>query len=264
MAHVTANGARLYYEQHGSGVPILCIHGTGSAGFAWTAAAERLARYGRVIVYDRRGFTRSALAEPPPTTPVAVHTDDARALLATLDAMPAVVIGRSYGGGVALDLALGYPEAVQALVLLEAFPAGLSTEADTWGQALGDALERAAAERGPEAVEEAMLRGVAGAWESLPSGLRELFAANGAAILAETRGGDLVVDPAGLAAIQVPTMLMSAADSPAVFQEATDALVRVMPGARAARVPGGHLIDPADPVVLSFVAEVCGTASPAA
>ena len=51
---------------------------------------------------------------------VAEHADDAAALLDGLGATPALVIARSYGGEVATDLALRYPDRVRALVLLEA------------------------------------------------------------------------------------------------------------------------------------------------
>ncbi len=46
-AHV--NGIRLYYEEHGSGAPILCIHGGGSTALMWADAVEELGRLGGVI-----------------------------------------------------------------------------------------------------------------------------------------------------------------------------------------------------------------------
>src|SRR5687768_17879869 len=116
----TVNGVRLYYEEHGSGATILCIHGGGSSAVMWADAIEELARLGRVIAYDRRGCARSERPEPYERTSVAEHADDAAALLDALTAAPAVVVGRSYGGTVATDLALRYPDRVRALVLLEA------------------------------------------------------------------------------------------------------------------------------------------------
>jgi pimeloyl-ACP methyl ester carboxylesterase len=115
-AHV--NGIRLYYEAHGEGAPIACIHGGGSSALMWAEAVEELARFGRVIAYDRRGCARSERPEPYERTSVAEQADDAAGLLDALAAAPAVVIGRSYGGAVAIDLALRYPDRVRALVLL--------------------------------------------------------------------------------------------------------------------------------------------------
>ena len=94
-----------------------------------------------------------------------------------------------------------------------------------------------------------------GEWESLPAALRELFAANSAAILAETRGGELTVTGDELTRIGVPTLVVSAADSPEIFRDVAARLASGIPGARSVRVEGGHLIDPADPVVQEFLSE---------
>ncbi len=109
----------IHHEEHGHGDPILCIHGTGSSALVWSDAVRELARIGRVIAYDRRGCTRSERPEPYERTNVAEHAEDAAALLRELDAAPAIVIGRSYGGTVALELACRYPDLVRALVVLE-------------------------------------------------------------------------------------------------------------------------------------------------
>lgn len=132
MSEIDVNGTTLYYEEAGDGPPILCVHGTGSSALVWGEAIERLSRYGRVIAYDRRGCTRSPLPDGYETTTVGEHADDAVALIAALDAAPAIVIGRSYGGEVALDLALRHPNSVRALAVLEGAPLSLSPEAERW------------------------------------------------------------------------------------------------------------------------------------
>ena len=253
MAEVTVNGVRLYYQEHGSGTPILGLHGAGSSAVFWEDAAQRLSRLGRVIIYDRRGSSRSERPEPYEVTSVREHADDARELLQALDAEPAVLIGRSYGGTVALDLALRHPESVRALALLEAGPMGLSQEYDEWFVSLADALERVVAERGVEAVGETVIREVLGAWEELPEAYREVFTANSPALLAEIRGGERLTDNSGLGALAAPTLIVAADDSPQSLQHGTDGLVRALPQARVARVGGGHVIDPAGPDVLAFV-----------
>jgi pimeloyl-ACP methyl ester carboxylesterase len=64
VPHASVNGVRLYYEERGSGTPILGIHGGGSSAVFWEDAAERLAELGRVIIYDRRGSNRSDRPDP--------------------------------------------------------------------------------------------------------------------------------------------------------------------------------------------------------
>jgi pimeloyl-ACP methyl ester carboxylesterase len=66
-----------------------------------------MATRGRTIVYDRRGHFRSERPAPYVTN-VHEQSDDAAALIDALAAAPAIVIGRSYGGAIALDLALRY------------------------------------------------------------------------------------------------------------------------------------------------------------
>lgn len=131
------------------------------------------------------------------------HTEDAAALLRSLEAAPAVVIGRSYGGEVALDLAMRHPDLAQALVLLEAPPKGPDSEVDAWLERLTVHVLEIAGTKGVEAVGEAFIRAVLGddAWEGLPAEWQRVFVENGQAIVAECRGGDLEIDMAALATL---------------------------------------------------------------
>ena len=134
-----------------------------------------------------------------------LQTDDAAALLDALDAAPAVVIGRSHGGEIAADLALRYPDRVRALGLLEGGGLMLSPAFRRW---LAPARERlfAAAEADPATVGEVLLREVLGdaGWEGLPDAVRDVFIANGPAIVAEERGGLLDASAAELGRIDMP------------------------------------------------------------
>lgn len=76
-----ADRADLYYEVHGTGPAILGIHGTPSSALLWTDAASELATVGRCIIYDRRGFFRSALPWAVTTLNLDDHVADAVALL---------------------------------------------------------------------------------------------------------------------------------------------------------------------------------------
>jgi non-heme chloroperoxidase len=88
----------LYYEDHGSGPPVVLIHGYPLSGRAWEKQVPMLLDDGRrVITYDRRGFGRSSQAG------VGYDYDtfaaDLRALLETLDLRDVVLVGHSMGTG---------------------------------------------------------------------------------------------------------------------------------------------------------------------
>ena len=255
---VHVNGVSLHYEEHGVGEPILCIHGTSSSAAVWGDALEQLAKHGRTIAYDRRGCFRSERPEPYVTN-VHQHADDAAALIEALGAAPAIVIGRSYGGETAIDLALRYPDRVRALALLEAAVLSMSDEAARWAAGLEEQVF-AAAEADMSTVAETFLCGVLGdeAWEGFPEPAKRMFTGNGPAIVAELRGGFLDVGAAELGTIVQPTLIVAGKESPPAFAEVTNLMAEAMPSARVEWVDGGHLINPAHPAVLGFVDEVLG------
>jgi esterase len=255
MPKIVANGVSLYYEDHGAGESIVGIHGAGSSAAVWADAVEVLARRGRTIVYDRRGCSRSERPQPYVTN-VHQQADDAAALIDSLRAAPAIVIGRSYGVDIAIDLALRYPDRVRGLTLLE----GLESATAPGRRWLADLEERvmAAAEVDMGSVAETLQRAALGdgSWEGWPESAKQMFTANGPAIIAEFRGGFLDVTAEQLKTITLPTLVVAGRDSPAVFGEATEFMAAALPAARVAWVEGGHLIDPAHPAVLRFVNEV--------
>jgi esterase len=256
VAEIRVNGVSLYYEEHGAGEPILCIHGTGGSAAAWAGAVGELATRGRTITYDRRGCFRSERPEPYETN-VHQHADDAAALIDALAAGPAIVIGRSYGGETAIDLALRYPDRVRVLALLEGAPLSMSQAGAQWWAQVAERVF-AAAEVDINTVAETFLREVVGdaIWEGFSQPAKEMFTGNGPAIVAELRGGDLDVSREQLRSITHPTLLVAASDSPPAFTEATNILASAMPSAQVEWIEGGHLIDPTDPAVLGFIDDV--------
>jgi pimeloyl-ACP methyl ester carboxylesterase len=101
------------------GIPVIMVHGYGSRLESWAAVQPPLALARRVVSYDQRGFGMSE--RPVGKYGPAAHATDLLRLMDALNIPRAVVVGHSYGGGVALQAALRAPERVAALVLVDAF-----------------------------------------------------------------------------------------------------------------------------------------------
>lgn len=88
----------LYYEDHGTGAPVVLVHGWPLSGASWEKQVAALLASGRrVITYDRRGFGRSSM----PSTGYDYDTfaDDLHALVTKLDLRDFSLVGFSMGGG---------------------------------------------------------------------------------------------------------------------------------------------------------------------
>lgn len=114
MAHIERNGYRIAYEVHGSGRPVLLLHGV-TVSFAGNFGAwgwvERLTRAGcQVIGMDLRGHGRSDKPHDPAAYGSEALVGDALALLEHLGHAKASVVGYSLGSHVALELLRRTPE----------------------------------------------------------------------------------------------------------------------------------------------------------
>ena len=113
---------RIAWERHGSGDPLLLIHGLGYARWGWEPVVEPLARSFDVILFDNRGIGESD-APPGPYTASELAAD-AIQVLDEAGVERAHVLGTSLGGMVAQELALAAPERVDRLVLACTTPGG--------------------------------------------------------------------------------------------------------------------------------------------
>lgn len=164
------NGAELYYEMAGQGRPLLLIHGGLADSRMWDDQFSVFARRYRVIRLDLRGFGRSS----PAAGPYALH-DDLHDLLLELRATPAAVVGVSFGGEVAADFALAYPETVSALVLVSSNLGGTQFSEETMARLseADDAAESGDIARAVELENQLWIDGRDRAPDQVPAGVRE-------------------------------------------------------------------------------------------
>lgn len=117
MAYAWINGMRLYYEERGSGLPLVVLHGgAGAIGSdtGWGALTPLFAQSYRVIALEHRGHGRTV--NPGGSLAYDVLADDLATFLTDLGAGPAHLAGMSDGGITALHLGLTRPELARSLV----------------------------------------------------------------------------------------------------------------------------------------------------
>lgn len=138
---VEVPGATLYVEVRGSGPVLLCITGGPTDAGMFDDLAERLADRYTVVTYDQRGHSRSALAGEPEDIPVALHADDAAAVLGAVGDAPAYVYGSSGGATIGLDLVARHPSLVRTVVAHEPPIMELLPDAPEWRAKFADISE---------------------------------------------------------------------------------------------------------------------------
>lgn len=111
---------RLYYEERGTGDPILFVAGLGGLGNFWSAQLEAFCATHRVITFDHRGTGQST--HSPITYSIAQMADDARVLLDHLGIGQTAYVGHSTGGAIGQHLAAHAPERIGDLVLSATWP----------------------------------------------------------------------------------------------------------------------------------------------
>jgi 2-succinyl-6-hydroxy-2,4-cyclohexadiene-1-carboxylate synthase len=191
LRHLEVDGTRWAVRDGGEGPAVLLLHGFTGTGASLDDLAGALRRDGhRTLAPDLLGHGASDAPGHPARHDVARQAADLAAILRDLGAVPAAVVGYSFGGRIALRLALDVPDLVASLVLIGS------------GAGIADPAERARRRAVDEGLAASLERdGVAAfvdRWEALP-----LFASEEdlpPVIRARRRAERLGQDPAGLAA----------------------------------------------------------------
>lgn len=192
--YAPVNGINLYYEIHGTGAPLILLHGGyGSTGM-FTDLLPSLTPHRQVIVVDLQGHGRTADIDRPLRRE---HlADDIAALIAHLGHSRATLVGYSFGGATALQTAIRHPEVVDRLVVISA-----AHKRDAWYPDSRAAFDQMSAETG-EMMKQTPLYGFYTAIAPRPQDWNDLWA----------KMGDMLRQPFDLseqvARLTMPTMLI--------------------------------------------------------
>jgi len=219
----TLNGVQIYFEIHGTGKPVLLLHGFSGSSQDWVASLSELARKFELIVPDLRGHGRSGIL-----TKVFRHADAAMDIFALLDHLGIGAckgIGVSGGGNTLLHMATKQPERLAAMVLVSATPY-FPEQARTIMRTYADAL--------PEKQWDVLRQRHAGGDVQI----KALMASTKA--FAETYD-DMNFTPPLLSTIQARTLLVQGDRDPLYPVELSVEMAKAIPKSRLWIIPnGGH------------------------
>ncbi len=236
---------RIAWERHGSGAPLLLIHGLGYARWGWEPVLPGLAERFDVVLFDNRGIGESD-APPGPYT-AGEMADDAIQVLDEAGVDRAHVVGTSLGGMVAQELALGYPDRVDRLVLACTTPGG--PKAHPMPQQTLTLMAEAAKLEPAVALRRFVENALAPATVAEHPGLVDRIMAHRletaqqpAAWAAQAAAGATFDAYGRLGALAAPALVQHGDADVVVDPRNADLLVELLPDARLERFPGtGHL-----------------------
>lgn len=117
MPYANANGVKLYYEETGSGFPLIFVHEFAGDYRSWEPQVRFFSRRYRSIAYNARGYPPSDVPENPAAYSQAIATEDIAYVLRHLSIPRAHIVGLSMGGYATLHFGLRHPELARSLVV---------------------------------------------------------------------------------------------------------------------------------------------------
>jgi pimeloyl-ACP methyl ester carboxylesterase len=205
---------------------VVLVHGSLDRGASFARTVRRLDDL-HVVTYDRRGYHHSR------AMPLARTLDEHIADLVELVADgPAVVVGHSYGGDVALGAAIAAPHAIGAV--------GAYEPPLPWFEWWPRRTASSIADENPATFAEGFFRRVVGdaGWDRLSDQSRADRQADGPALVAELSDLRRQTAPFDVAALRVPLVLGRGSQSVPHHRRAVDALFELVPDSEVIEVPG--------------------------
>jgi pimeloyl-ACP methyl ester carboxylesterase len=262
MARIDINGNELEYGENGSGEALVLVHGSASDLRTWDQQRAFFTKHFRVIHYSRRYHWPNEAIEDGTDFSMGEHVDDLEALVRSLDAAPAHLVGHSYGAFLCLLLALRKPSLVRSLVLAEPpvitlfvsstpkLPELLrlvATRPRTAAAIIrfgamgvvpaGKAFRAGDADAGIRTFGDAVFG--RGGYDRLPEARKAQVHDNLSNVKAEVLGsGFAPLDSGELRKMEVPALLVTGAKSISLFHRLIDHLEEMLPKVERVEIPG--------------------------
>jgi pimeloyl-ACP methyl ester carboxylesterase len=251
VAFFDSAGVRIHYDEAGAGDPVILVHGFASTPVHnWHATGwiELLSRSHRVITLDVRGHGLSDKPRDREAYGYANMGADVVRLMDHLGIERAMLMGYSMGASIAIELMLSHADRFRAVVLGGiAYDDGLENKADR------DAIVQAFLAEDRSQVTSPIAKAYRRFAESQRNDLPAL-----AALIDAQRSP---FDPAGLAAVRIPVLIVVGTNDDAIGDPKP--LEKMIPGARLVMLDGrDHMTAPADPLFKESVLEFFRAVTP--
>jgi pimeloyl-ACP methyl ester carboxylesterase len=259
-------GIELHYIQAGSGTPVVFVHGSLSDYEYWRQQIESFSKQYRAIAYSRRYNYPNSNPSQPGYSAV-TDAEDLAAFITTRHLGKPYIVGHSYGALTALFLATQHPELIRAVVLAEppAIPLLRHLRDEQAGK--GEAMFSDIQQRMVNPMKAHFAKGDrdAGVGDFIdyvfnePGAWVRMSPSDRAAALRDAHEWDVImttgelfpeIDPAAIARIRVPVLVMSGGKSPPFLQYIDQELARLIPGSESIVYPdAGHQMWYTSPVL---------------
>ena len=233
-----------YYEEAGSGEPLILVMGLSGDLQAWALQVPALAKHFRVITFDNRGAGRTSAPDKPQS--IASMADDLAALMDHLAIPRAHILGWSMGGYIAQEFAIKYPTKVDRLILVTTAPnidgfgrAVLSS----WINAKRSNLSREQWYRftAPFLYSPALLDDAARFEAAIANGASNPYAQQDHAFIRQAEAC-LAFDASDrLVSVKAQTLIIGSKDDILVPARNSERLAALVPGATLKILQGGHV-----------------------
>lgn len=220
--YADVNGIKMYYEIHGSGFPLVLIHGGGSTiKTSFGTILPSLAKTHQVIAVELQAHGHTSDRDVPES--FEQDANDVAELLNQLNIEKANIFGFSNGGQNCLELGIKHPGKVNKLIVASAFYSREGTPAEFWG-----GFERATLDNMPQIYKDEFLkiRDEAALINMFNRDVQRMSTFSG-------------WDKEAISTIQAPTLLVIG-DQDLTTPEHAVEMYRLIPNARLAIIPGNH------------------------
>jgi len=244
---LTVNGAELSYIEHGTGAPVVFVHGAWIDLRFWEPQRQAIAKQYRFIAYNQRYHGTVPWPDEGKHYSAATHAADLSALIRQLNAGPVHLVGLSYGGLVSALVASDHPELVRSLTLAEPALGALLTDLPEAKPALDDRRQGmapvVAAVKAGDSVQSVKLffdwvnNQGPGAFDKQPESLQQLILDNARTVPLFVSAPPPAISCTTLGRVKTPTLVVGGEQSRRFFSLINEAVVRCIPGSRPVTIP---------------------------